>query len=72
METMRAIEFETHLNEDGTLSVPAELIPNLKQAPFLKIILLFQVEDDEKDWACLTAEQFVQGYVEADSIYDQL
>jgi hypothetical protein len=72
MEAMKAVEFEARLNEDGTLSVPAELIPSLKQAPFLKIILLFPAEDDEKDWARLTVEQFAQGYVEADSIYDQL
>ena len=65
---MKAVEFQTRLNPDSTLDVPPELVALLKEAPYIRAILLIP-EDDDEDWARLTAEQFARGYSEADNTY---
>jgi hypothetical protein len=70
---MKTLEFEATLNPDDSLTVPAEVAAQLKQAQPLRVILVVpEPGDDEREWSRLTAEQFLAGYDEGDAIYDEL
>lgn len=69
---MRAFEFQTRLNPDDTLKVPAEIAAEVHQEQPLRVILLVTDSEEDRAWGQLTAEQFLQGYAESDAIYDEL
>lgn len=69
---MRALEFVTRLDENSTLEVPSEVLDQIRQGQAIRVILLVPEANDEEEWATLTAEQFLAGYAESDSIYDDL
>ncbi len=70
--TSTVLEFCTHPNEDGTLSVPPDIMAQLKGLESVRVLLLLSPNSEEKEWAALTREQFLSGYADGDSIYDQL
>ncbi len=67
-----ALEFETHLNEDGTISLPPEIASQLKGVESVRVLLILPASSEDKEWADLTKDQFLQGYADGDAIYDQL
>ncbi|MBI1742512.1 hypothetical protein HYR54_05525 [Candidatus Acetothermia bacterium] len=69
---MKALEFQTRLNPDRTLTVPSEVAQEVPAGQSVRVILLISESREDQDWARLTAEQFVQGYSEDDAIYDKL
>ncbi len=69
---MRAHEFQTHINPDATLSVPPEVARQLPPEQPLRVLLLVADDAEAGEWERLAAEEFLQGYAESDSIYDQL
>jgi hypothetical protein len=70
---MKTLEFEATLNPDDSLTVPAEVAAQLQKAQPLRVILVVpEPHEDEREWARLTAEQFLGGYDEGDAIYDEL
>lgn len=66
------LEFETHPNEDGTLTLPDNITAQLKGIESVRVLLILQANRDESEWAELTREQFLKGYADGDAIYDQL
>ena len=69
---MKALEFETRVNPDQTLTVPAELAQELPAERAIRVLLLVPESAEEEEWERLTAEEFLKGYGEGDSVYDQL
>lgn len=69
---MKALEFRAPVNPDSTLTIPAEIATQLPQGVAVRVLLLLPEDADNKEWADLTATQFLQGYSEIDSIYNQL
>lgn len=69
---MKAFEFQTTLTSEPVLTIPPELRNELKDGVLVRVILLLPETTENAAWARLTTEQFLQGYVERDSIYDQL
>jgi hypothetical protein len=67
---MKALEFQTRLNPDATLTVPAELAAQIRREQPVRVILLLPELDEDAEWAQMAAEQFLQGYAEGDSLYD--
>ncbi len=69
---MRAYEFPTKINQDGSIELPDGLKAMLPADRSVRVILLVdETTDDQTQWDQLTAEQFLAGYTEADAIYDQ-
>ena len=64
---MKALEFETALNESGMIAVPEAFKDSLFKKR-MKVIVLYEEEEDE--WRQLAAEQFLKGYDDEDAIYD--
>ena len=73
MKAMKTLEFEATMNPDDSLTVPAEVAAQIQMAQPLRVILVVpEPDDDEREWARLSAEQFLAGYDEGDAIYDEL
>ena len=71
---MKAYEFPAKVTSDGTLELPDQLRHLGTSEQSVRVILLvdeFQ-DGEERDWSLFTAEQFLSGYNDDDSIYDGL
>ncbi len=68
---MQALEFSTQLNQTNNIEIPQRLIKMLKGGQMVKVIILFE-DEEQKEWEQLTAQSFLNGYAEQDSIYDKL
>lgn len=69
---MKAVEFQSRLNPDRTLTVPASLTGAIPIGQAVRVLILIPETDADEEWEPLTAEDFGQGYAETDAIYDQL
>ena len=67
---MKAYEYYGEILPDGHLSLPEDLKDKLKADSKIRVILL--LDEDEKAWDQLTMSQFLKGYSEKDTIYDNL
>ncbi len=70
---MKAYEFTVKVSPSGTVELPEGLLAKIPRSHPLRLILLVPEQADlEEDtlWSRSVAEQFVTGYAEADSIYD--
>jgi bifunctional DNA-binding transcriptional regulator/antitoxin component of YhaV-PrlF toxin-antitoxin module len=69
---MQAYEFPTKIDRDGRIDVPDDLKSVLPVDRNVRVILLVdETTDEQTEWNQLSAGQFLAGYAEADSIYDQ-
>jgi hypothetical protein len=68
---MKAIEFQTRVNQDQTLTVPPDVAFLLPKGETVRVLVLLKESDEDTDWRSLTMEQFLEGYAESDAIYDQ-
>ena len=71
---MKAYEFPTRVSSAGSLILPEQLVDLLPENGTVRVIILVDEAADEEQmaWSRLTAEQFLKGYSEADSIYDKI
>lgn len=71
---MRAFRFKPDLTPNGDLRLPNDVRAALsKEDGEPESILLFIEErQEDRDWAALTAAEFLAGYDEADAIYDAI
>ena len=69
---MKAIEFQSQINSDRTLTVPVTVMDSIPIGQTVRVLVLFAEKDTDLEWEKLTAEDFGQGYAETDAIYDQL
>lgn len=72
---MKAYEFPAKITAGGQLDIPAGFSDQLPRGQEIRVLLLVPETDTDQDqsaWARLTAEQFLAGYSEADSVYDRL
>jgi len=67
---MKAYEYEGKVLPDGHLSIPEDLKDKLKSDSKIRVMLL--VDDEETAWDKMAMSQFLKGYSEKDTIYDNL
>ena len=70
---MKAVEFKTRVT-NNSISIPARLQTEIKslKSKAVRVIILIDETDttDEADFRSMAKDQFLKGYDEADSIYD--
>ena len=68
---MKALEFKSKL-KNKTIEIPDSLSSELSGEKEIRVIVLYEEEENqgEKDFQNLVREQFLSGYSESDSIYD--
>lgn len=71
---MKAYEFPVKVSLEGTLEIPAPVSELLPRGEIVRVILLVREPDEvyeQKEWSYLAAKEFLEGYAESDSIYDE-
>ena len=68
---MQVIEFEMDLTGNPRLIIPEELLRRLPTIGKARIIMLYNIEDDEQNWRLASYEQFIKDEDARDSIYDK-
>ena len=69
---MKAIEFETQVGPDRTLTIPPSVMAAIPIGQPVRVLILIPEADIDQEWERLAAEDFGQGYSETDAVYDQL
>ena len=69
---MKALEFQARINPDDTVTIPAHVAEQVRGDEPVRVILLVPDSAEDEDWSRMTAEQFLKGYAEGDTIYDKL
>lgn len=72
---MQVYEVPIDITSEGKLELPAALMDRVIRGQSVRLIALFDESEDreyDSDWARVTAEQFLAGYSDADSIYDTI
>ena len=69
---MKAVEFQSELTSDHTLSVPASIIERIPPGQSLRVLILVPEDAEDQAWEQLAATEFGMGYADGDAIYDQL
>ena len=69
---MKAVEFQSQVNSDQTLTVPESVIGAIPIGQTVRVLILFAEDEADREWEQLTAEEFGQGYADTDALYDQL
>lgn len=69
---MKAIEFQTQVYPDQTLTIPPHVVAQLSAQHDVRVRLLIPESHEDEAWERLSAEEFLQGYAEGDAIYDEL
>lgn len=71
-EPMKPLEFAARLNDDRTLTVPPEVAAQLPPGQQIRVLLLADDTEEERDWVRMATEEFLKSYAESDAIYDEL
>jgi hypothetical protein len=69
---MKAIEFQSTLNPDQTLTVPTSVLDAIPIGQTVRVLILFPEGDEDREWEQEAAEEFGRGYADTDAIYDEL
>jgi hypothetical protein len=69
---MKAIEFQSQLKSDQTLTVPDSVLDTIPIGQTIRVLILLPESDDDREWERRAAEEFGRGYADTDAIYDQL
>ena len=69
---MKAMEFETTMNEDGHIVLPPELAGDIPEGQPVKVVVLWETDAVDPAWRAAGRPAFENAYCEADSIYEQL
>jgi hypothetical protein len=69
---MKAVEFQSELRPDHTLSVPASVLERIPRGQTLRVLILVPEDAEDQAWEQLAAVEFGMGYADSDAIYDQL
>jgi hypothetical protein len=68
---VKAIEFHSQLNSDQTLTIPDSMRGVISIGQTVRVLILVPEGESDREWEQLAAEEFGQGYTDADAIYDQ-
>ena len=72
---MKAYEIPVKVTPEGKVELPDALLASLPRNQTIRVIILVPEPSDQEEnaaWSSLTAEQFLAGYSETDSIYDRV
>ncbi len=68
---MKAVEFQSQLNPDHTLTVPDSVMRAIPIGQRVRVLVLLAEDDADREWEQLASEEFGRGYSDTDAIYDQ-
>jgi hypothetical protein len=69
---MKAVEFQSELRPDHTLSVPANIADRIPCGQAVRVLVLVPEDVEDQAWEQLATAEFGMGYADSDAIYDHL
>ncbi len=69
---MKQFEFQATLSPDATFKIPAEVMAQIEYDQPVHVVVLVPERQEDRDWATLTTDQFLQGYADSDAVCDEL
>lgn len=69
---MKAVEFQSELRSDRTISIPDSMIDRIPSGRTFRVLILVPEDTEDQAWEQLAATEFGMGYSESDAIYDEL
>ena len=69
---MKAVEFQSELRPDHTLSVPPDVVERIPRGKPVRVLVLVPEAAEDEAWEQLAAAEFGLGYADGDAIYDRL
>jgi hypothetical protein len=67
---MDAIQFETELRGESTLTLPPDVLAKLPKSGRARIVLLIQGNSEDEDWRRASYEHFMRDDNGDDAVYD--
>ena len=69
---MKAVEFETTLNINGQILLPADLSGSIPSGEPLRVVVMWETTSADAAWREAGRLKFEESYVAADAVYEQL
>ena len=69
---MKAIEFETTLNNNGQILFPADLAGSIPSGEPVRVVVMWETTSSDVAWREAGRRKFEEAYVAADAVYEQL
>ena len=69
---MKAVEFETTMNNDGQISLPPDLAENIPSGEPVRVVVMWDATSTDTTWREAGRRTFEEAYCAADAVYEQL
>ena len=69
---MNAVEFETTVNKNGQIFLPADLAGNIPSGEPVRVVLMWDTSSTDAAWREAGRWKFEEAYCAADAVYEQL
>ena len=69
---MKAVEFETTMNQAGQIVLPSEFLGDIPAGQQLKVVVMWEATPADSDWRTTGRLRFEEAYCAADAVYEQL
>ena len=72
LRTMKAVEFETTVNNEGQISLPTDLAGNIPSGEPVRVVVMWDPSPADEVWREAGRRKFEEAYCTADAVYEQL
>ena len=69
---MKAVEFETTVNDNGQILLPADLAGNIPSGEPVRGVVMWDAASADAAWRKTGRRKFEEAYCAADAVYEQL
>ena len=69
---MKAVEFETTLNNNGQILLPADLAGSIPSGEPVRVVVTWEATSADAAWREAGRRKFEEAYCAADAVYEQL
>ena len=69
---MKVVEFETTMNNNGQILLPADLAGNIPSGEPVRVVVMWEATSADAAWREAGRRKFEEAYCSADAVYEQL
>lgn len=69
---MKAVEFETTVNNNGQFSLPADLAGKVPSGEPVRVVVMWDPSSADEAWREAGRRRFEEAYCAGDAVYEQL
>jgi hypothetical protein len=69
---MKAVEFESSITQEGTITLPPELTAEVPVGEQLRVVVMWEPSGSDAAWRSAGRQRFEAAYCPEDAVYEQL